>query len=264
MKCKLIMLVTFMLLAILMIGAVSAGDNSDFNETLTVNDIDEVSDGTLANDEAETLTADEACGDSLELSDENTLNDDPYGTFVNIDKEIDINSDNVVAGMTIDSELKNNGGSFVILNGDKVIFNSPTNSTMWFKENNDYKCDVGINKINLTQVKDGDDLKITFIDSNGNEIKKYREMVRVDLHDSIIKFYYPSFPLEFSIDCETEFSIDDLQTIFANVTVSRNLGGRMVLKNVNDTILYEKNISHGNLLVGSRVLVPNTAQAPYP
>ena len=240
MKCKIMMLVTFMLLAILMVGSVSAGDNAGFNETLTVDDADEAFSDVLENDETETLTVDEMDEDSLEISDENTLNDDPYRTFVVLDREINIDSDEGVAGITIGPELKNGGASFVILDGNKIIYNASVNDPNWEYIDGNYKYTTSPNKLNLTQVKDGDDLKITFIGSNGNEVKKYREMVRVGLKDSTIKFYYPSFPLEFSIDCETEFSTNDLQTIFANVTVTRNLEGRMVLRDANGTILYEK------------------------
>ena len=245
MKCKIIMLVTFMLLAILMVGSVSAGNNADFNETLTIDDADVGSSGASANDEIETLTVGETGGD-LEVIDENTLNDGSYGTFVVIDREINIDSDEGVAGITLEPELRNEGASFVILNGDNAIYKSLINGPDWYTSGDDYKCTAQLNKINLTHVKDGDDLKITFIDSNGNEIKKYREMVRVGLNDSIIKFYYPSLYLDFSIDCETEFSIDDLQTVFANVTVTRNLEGRIVLRDTNGTILYNKNTNDFN------------------
>lgn len=242
MRFKMIMLVTFTLLAVLMVGAVSAGDDSDFNETLTVDEADEVPGGALANDETEPLAADEACGDSLETGDEDTLNGRTYRTFVNNEEEMDINSDKVVCGIIISPELKESGGNFVILNGDNEIFSIPTNNTtMWFKENGDYECDVQLNKINLTQIKDGDDLIFTFMDSNGNEVKNFRKMARVSLNNSVIKFYHPSLALEITIDCDSEFSINDLQTVFANVTISQNMRGRIVLKDDNGTILYEKN-----------------------
>ena len=62
MEFKKIMLITLILLAVLTIGAVSASDEADFNETLTVEDTQEVSlDASFEND---TISAQE--GEVLE------------------------------------------------------------------------------------------------------------------------------------------------------------------------------------------------------
>ena len=68
------MLITFVLLAILTIGTVSASDDADFNETLTVNTVDEVSaDASLENN---VMSED---SDDLIASSEDDYLGDPVG-----------------------------------------------------------------------------------------------------------------------------------------------------------------------------------------
>ena len=117
MKFRKIMLVTLLLLAVITIGAVSASDDTDFNETLTVDDVDEVSvDASVDDDVISESDDDEVVAVSEEdiVSDGNStiiqpelavsVGDADYGNPVNV--EIRINGvENGSLNVCLDNEL---------------------------------------------------------------------------------------------------------------------------------------------------------------
>ena len=200
MKIKWMMLITMVLLATLIIGAVSAGDASDFNETLTVDNVEEVSLGTSFNNDSTTsfndnLISEGDSGVGQSQNDGQSGNDEQYRDadyFVYISGDefnfvVDDNS-NVA---TIILKPNTTEGRFVISDGDLKLFDENiTNKTSFFVNGDgSLKYNVRLCDLNLTGVNSDDEITFMFYDGNGDEVEIYTVYSKIRVTDAAIQFY---------------------------------------------------------------------------
>ena len=166
MKIKKIMLITFLLLAVLTIGAVSAADDTA-SDNMTVGE----------NDASDNLAVD----DSIEEEDSlGAKYNDDHEILVTEDEEItlDENDDEYdstsVADINLPEDVK---GSFRIYNGDEIVarqdFESEDEDATWYYgEDEDAGLLIGsiyASQLDLTKINDGDVLTFKFFELNGEQ-----------------------------------------------------------------------------------------------
>ena len=197
MKIKRIMLITFLLLAVLAIGAVSAAD-------------DVASDNMTVSDDADVIAAD----------DDDEYGDD-YGIEIN-DEKIDIDDETeYVADITLPKITK---GSFQILNGEEVVTRLDVDDAViarlddddgdehWeYDEDYGFEGTIYMEDFDLTKVNDGDILSFKFfklVNEKYDEEESYTKMCNVSLTGSTMKLI--DWDSDSEIDGEIQISEIDL------------------------------------------------------
>ncbi len=169
MKIKRIMLITFLLLAVLAIGAVSAAD-------------DVASDNMTVSDDTDVIAAD----------------DDEYGIEIDEDEicidedDEEYDEDYEVAWITLP---KNTKGSFQIINGENTIVNMSVNlndDEHWEVDDEDGTLSgyILLKDFDLTKVHDGDILSFKFfklINKNYDEEENYTKLCNVSLTSTTMR-----------------------------------------------------------------------------
>ncbi len=166
MKIKRIMLITFLLLAVLAIGAVSAAD-------------DIASDNMTVSDDVDVITADDD-------------DDEDSDYYIDIYTEIDIeNEDEEVADITLP---KGTEGSFQILNKEDIVASLKVNKNddHWDvdEDNGDLWGTIYMSDFNLNKVHDGDVLSFKFFKLVGgkyDEEESYTKLCNVSLTGSTMR-----------------------------------------------------------------------------
>ena len=194
MKIMKIMLVSIVLLAILTMCAVSAGDNTDFNETLTVDNADEVSVGTSFNNDSTTSFNDDLIseGDSGagEFQNDELYRDADYFVYTSGD-EFSFGDDDNSNVATIILKPNTTEGRFVISDGDLKLFDENiTNETVFVVTGEgNLKYNVRLADLNLIGVNSDDEITFRFYDGNGDEVEIYSTSSKITVTGTGIQFY---------------------------------------------------------------------------
>ena len=174
MNFKKIMLIMFILLAVLTIGAVSASDDVDFNETLTADNVDEVSLDASLNENAISEDSDDLIASSDEDILEDSVTEDNFNTGVSTHEPVDadwnpdivnVHGDDIVQDGKIELTISKEGS---IPFTDEKSFGEDSdgnNDIIWSLNdlrNNEVLNEVGTYNISLKYVKD--DVEIDFGD----------------------------------------------------------------------------------------------------
>lgn len=183
MKIKKIMLITFLLLAVLTIGAVSAADDAS-SDNMTVGE----------NDASDDLTVDDSIAEEDSLGAK--YNDD-HEIGVTEDEEITIDEDDdeydadyEIAVISLPQDTK---GSFRIYNGDEIVasqnFKSTDEDDTWYYDDEDDLLygSIYLRHLDLNKVNDGDVLTFKFFELNGeqySEVDSFTVEYAVTLTDS--------------------------------------------------------------------------------
>ena len=170
MKIKRIMLITFLLLAVLAIGAVSAAD-------------DVASDNMTVSDDADVIAADD---------DEYGIEIDEDEICIDEDDEEEYDEDYEVAWITLP---KNTKGNFQIINGENTIVNMSVNlndDEHWEVDDEDGTLSgyILLKDLDLTKVHDGDILSFKFlklINKNYVEEENYTKLCNVSLTSTTMR-----------------------------------------------------------------------------
>ena len=171
MKIKRIMLITFLLLAVLAIGAVSAADDVASDNMTVSDDVDVITDA-----------------------------DDEYGIEINEDEiYIDDEEEYDIAWITLPEITK---GSFQILNGEEVVTRLDVDDAViarldddeddhWsYDEDYGFEGTIYLEDLALKKVHDGDVLSFKFFKLDGNnnvEEKIYTKLCNVSLTDTTME-----------------------------------------------------------------------------
>ena len=184
MKFKKIMLVTFLLLAVLTIGAVSAAD-------------DVASDDLAVSDDGDSIESPADDADVLSDGEQDALGDEEHYIGVNEDDIIidendpDYDENATVAWIILPNDTTK--GRFVICDGDEEIFGAdveaPGNNGWHIDEGGNLKCHALISQLDLSDVEDEDEITFNFIDSERYEIEGYAVTMGIRVTDTTISFY---------------------------------------------------------------------------
>ena len=237
MKIKRIMLITFLLLAVLAIGAVSAAD-------------DVASDNMTVSDDADVIAADDE-------------DDIDYGIEINKDKiYIDEDDDEyyeyeTIAEITLPEVTK---GSFQILNGEDVVTQLDVDDTViarlddedgdehWeYDEDYGFEGTIYLEDFDLTKVHDGDVLSFKFFKYTGGkyvEDKSYTKLCNVSLTDTIMKLFDGNNEIEGEINVhEIDLNNPDENFTYVNVTQMEGIF-RITLENDDNTFeIFNENLN---------------------
>ncbi|WP_405265455.1 Ig-like domain-containing protein [Methanobrevibacter sp.] len=151
MKFKKIMLVSIILLAILTVGAVSANDDVDFNETLTTANNDEVSIDASYDDE---ITSEDS-GDLAASSENDVLKDDESARIdVTVEEEFSLDSDDDIAWIHLSVGVNEGFASVVDEFGNNLFESEVGSDSNWFADENDghYICSIAPNDLDWMDV----------------------------------------------------------------------------------------------------------------
>ena len=174
------MLIMFILLAVLTIGAVSASDDVDFNETLTADNMDEVSLDASLNENAISEDSDDLIASSDEDIFEDSVTEDNFNPWVSAHEPVDadwdpwianVHGDDIVQDGKIELTISQEGS--IIFTGEKFFGEDSdgNNDIIWSLNdlrNNGALNDAGTYNISLKYIKDdtefdfGDFTFITF------------------------------------------------------------------------------------------------------
>ena len=232
------MLITFLLLAVLTIGAVSASD-------------DVASDNITVSDEADDVIASEDDYDpdyhSIEIDED----------LISIDEDDEYYDDEYeVATITLPDHITN--GSFRVYNDQELVACSDIASIddgdepVWYTEDGDLCGSIMLKDFDLTKIKDGDNLTFKFFEINEGKlylINSLTVMCTVKLTESNLKLTEIDSEYE-SVDVEPTYYIDDPITMndgweyteFADFEVIDGLDGRIVIY-LNETLSFNKTLS---------------------
>lgn len=160
------MLITFLLLALLTVGAVSASDDAA-SDNMTVRD-DTLADSEYTSDHGIEINEDEICIDE---------NDEE-----NYDEE------DVIAEILLPGDAK---GSFQIHNGEQIVgrqdFKSEDEDDSWeIDENGDLYGSIYLKDFALSKVKDGDELCFKFVNKNNIPDDRFTKYCKVTLTRSTL------------------------------------------------------------------------------
>ena len=200
MKIKNIMLVYIVLLAILTIGAVSASNETNFNETLTVNDVDEVScdtsdDDYLTNSSGGDIIPDVDSQGEKESSNDEHYRDADYFVYTSGD-EFKFGSDDNLTVFSIILKPDTADGRFVISDGNLNLFDENITNETVFVVNGDgsLKFNVKLGDLNLMGAENGDEITFMFYDGEGNEVEIYTTFYKIRRTYGSIQFYSEEDP----------------------------------------------------------------------
>ena len=178
------MLVTFLLLAVLTIGAVSAAD-------------DVASDDLAVSDDGDSIESPADDADVLSDGEQDALGDEEHYIGVNEDDIIidendpDYDENAAVAWIILPNDTTE--GRFVICDGDEEIFgvdvNKSGNNGWHIDEGGNLKCHALISQLDLRDVEDEDEITFNFIDNERYEIEGYAVTMGIRVTDTTISFY---------------------------------------------------------------------------
>ena len=122
MDIKKIMLITFILLAILTIGTVSASDDADFNETLTVDNADEASIDASLDENAISEDSDELIASSDEDILEDSVTEENLHPWVSTHEIANADWDPWIVNVHGDDNVQNGSVELSISRDDSIVF----------------------------------------------------------------------------------------------------------------------------------------------
>ncbi len=209
MKNKKIFLLSLILLAILLIGAVSASEDVASEDTsISVSD-DVISEDTVAvSDEGAPVVDLDSANDeddsSQSVDDEIILGEgddedenNPYYTFVNDERIItdtdddDYDDEAIVAGIILPPDTED--GHLDIFTDDDVeiarLDVEAAGEGPWhIDENGNLKAHVYLRDLDLTDVNDGDNVNFLFFGADGRKVDEYSTSRTIEITDSYIRF----------------------------------------------------------------------------
>ena len=220
MKMKNIMLVTFLLLAVLTIGAVSAQDNNATQDDIKV--------------------ADE---DIIELSD---YDEEEHYIDVNVDEEIDLNDDEEsIADIYLPANT--NKGSFRVYNGEELVARSDIDfdeEDYWDSDGDEVTGYLWPGDLNLTKIDDGDYLTFKFFEYKNGEYVPFENLTvvcKVQLTGSYM--ILTDISDEDEIDAEIIINNIDLKKPdenFTYVNITQKTGFFQI--SVEDDVIFEEDL----------------------
>ncbi|MDO5814289.1 MAG: Ig-like domain-containing protein [Methanobrevibacter sp.] len=229
MKIRKIMLITFLLLAVLAIGTVSASD-------------DVASDNLTVSDDADVIEEDDYD------SDEYYIDADEDEICIDIDDE-EYDEEYEVASIVLPL---NTNGSFQIFNNEEVVARSDVNENdedHWYEDDGDLCGSILLKDINLTKINDGDELSFKFFEVKEGKyvpIDSFTKKYKVSLDETTIKLS------EIGDEEDVEVEYGDLDIIMTEGWQDEKLLEFIVRKDItgkikiylNDTVAFEKDLSN--------------------
>ena len=126
------------------------------------------------------------------------LNGGNYYLFINAggivinenSSDYEYNREATIAGIILNPDTED--GYFRVYDGNQCVFSTRFGDDGWHSENGNPKFVIQLRNLNLNAFKDGDEVKFTFVDGEGNEVEEFTRTVLIHINDEYMKFYQNS------------------------------------------------------------------------